>query len=120
MVSVMLLQFQPPKSWQEFEALCHQLWRELWGDPYTQRNGRNGQPQAGVDIFGRPVYRSGIHGVQCKLKDLKTKAALSKGEIRAEQRNASTFQPPLAHFTIATTDSRHERLQEIARQISTE
>ncbi len=36
-----------------FESLCLHLWKEIWGDPEAKKNGRSGQPQAGVDVFGR-------------------------------------------------------------------
>ena len=48
------LQLPPPAIWQDFEKLCHVLWREIWNDPATQKNGRSGQPQHGVDVFGQP------------------------------------------------------------------
>jgi hypothetical protein len=44
--------------------LCARLWSEIWNDDNVQRFGRNGQPQHGVDILGRP--NGGIEGIQCK------------------------------------------------------
>ncbi len=41
----------PPAHWQDFEDLCLKLWRRRLID--AKKNGRSGQPQAGVDIFGR-------------------------------------------------------------------
>ena len=35
-------QIPPPAYWQDFEELCHKLWREIWGDINTQKNGRQG------------------------------------------------------------------------------
>src|SRR5262245_35160424 len=40
----------PPGDDVAFESLCLDLWREIWGpDSGAQKNGRRGQPQAGVD-----------------------------------------------------------------------
>ena len=41
----------PSGNWQDFEDLCLKLWRLRLID--AKKNGRAGQPQAGVDIFGR-------------------------------------------------------------------
>jgi hypothetical protein len=63
-------QIAPPKSWADFEDLCHAIFRAEWNDRYAQKNGRNGQPQHGVDVFGSPnAVRDVSHGVQCKGKD---------------------------------------------------
>ena len=43
-----------PENWQDFERQCHVLFQCIWGDPHAQLNGRRGQPQHGVDIFGHP------------------------------------------------------------------
>ena len=41
----------PPKSWQEFEALCHRLWRDIWADPkFTWEEGKSDRAQR----IGRP------------------------------------------------------------------
>ena len=52
-------------DWQGVERLCRDLWRELWGDPNTQMHGARGQPQHGVDVFGRPGDGGDWAGVQC-------------------------------------------------------
>lgn len=58
------LQIPPPANWQDFETLCCDLWRRIWNDPNTQKNGRQGQPQHGVDIYGRPGEGHEWAGVQ--------------------------------------------------------
>ena len=68
MPTMATVELPPPESWKEFEALCCDLWRRLWNDPATQRHGRQGQPQQGVDVFGRPERGGEWAGVQCKLK----------------------------------------------------
>jgi hypothetical protein len=113
-----LYHFPSPSSWQEFEALCHILWRDIWCDHNAQRNGRNGQAQSGVDIFGYPPYAKGYHGVQCKGKDSVLGATITTSEIIEERNKAATFLPRLEHFTIATTSPRDAGLQEFVRTLS--
>ncbi len=43
----------PPNNSADFESLCLEVWREIWQDRDARMNGRNGQPQAGIDIYGR-------------------------------------------------------------------
>ena len=42
-----------PKDWQALERHCRRLFELSFSDPAVQNNGRAGQPQHGVDIFGR-------------------------------------------------------------------
>jgi len=42
--------WDPPNDPTAFESLCLELWRDIWQD-HAQKNGRSGQPQAGVDVF---------------------------------------------------------------------
>jgi hypothetical protein len=56
----------PPDRWQDFEDLCLKLWRPRLID--AKKHGRSGQPQAGVDIFGRDPQTEGWVGIQCKQK----------------------------------------------------
>src|ERR1700676_2598167 len=59
--------WDPPNDPTAFESLCLELWRDIWNDPNAQKNGRSGQPQAGVDVFGQ--HDGKWAGVQCKQKD---------------------------------------------------
>lgn len=56
-----------PKDWQAFERKSRLLFQLLLGDPHTQLNGRGGQPQHGVDIFGKRGGPEG-HYVACNVK----------------------------------------------------
>ena len=47
------IQLPPPSNWQDFEYLCQQLLAAILDDPQVQKNGRQGQSQYGVDVFGR-------------------------------------------------------------------
>ena len=56
-----------PTSWDEFEDIARDVYSRIWRDPHAQRHGRTGQPQHGVDIYGRPHGLAGRYvGVQCK------------------------------------------------------
>ncbi len=112
------LQIPPPANWQDFETLCRDLWRELWSDPNVQMNGRQGQPQHGVDVFGRPGEGTEWGGVQCKLKSQIAGTRLTPSQIEAEVTKAHKFVPPLASFTIATTAEQDADAQEAARVIT--
>jgi tetratricopeptide (TPR) repeat protein len=113
-------QWPPPKDWQKFERLCHALWRRIWGDIYAQMNGRPGQKQDGVDVFGTPKGGTRVHGVQCKRKDVLLQTALTEAEMLVEVENAKAFQPPLAELVIATCAPSDASLQRLARKISDE
>jgi hypothetical protein len=111
------LQLPPPANWQDFESLCLAVWRDIWGDPDAQKNGRLGQPQAGVDVFGSILHADGYHGVQCKLKE-SSAGELALREVSDGVRKAESFVPELRSFTIATTAKRDVSLQEDVRLLS--
>jgi hypothetical protein len=112
-------QIAPPKSWETFEDLCWALFQADWQDSGTQKNGRQGQQQAGVDIVGYNQTAGGaLWGVQCKGKNAHYGRKLSTKEIDAELAKAETFQPPLAHWIIATTAATDAPTQEYVRILS--
>jgi hypothetical protein len=112
-------QIAPPKSWTEFEDLCHAIFRSEWNDPLAQKNGRNGQPQHGVDVFGSPnAVRDVSHGVQCKGKDRAYGRKATIQELTQEITKADSFTPPLEHWVFATSASKDEKLQQAARELS--
>ena len=106
----------PPNEPAAFESLCLDLWKELWSDPGAEKNGRSGQPQAGVDIF---CQRDGKWlGVQCKQKNgLLRKKVLSK-ELEAEVQAAKQFKPPLTCFILATSGPADSPIQTRARKLT--
>lgn len=114
------LQILPPANWQDFETLCCDLWRAIWKDPNTQKNGRQGQSQHGVDIYGRPNQEDLWAGVQCKGKNNYTNKSLAEKEVRDEVENAKSFEPKLSHFIIATTGPKDAKIEELARKITDE
>lgn len=112
-------QIPKPADEQAFERASIVLWRALLGDPNIQRNGRRGQRQNGVDLFGvrdqDPAY---VIGVQCKLKS--DGHFLTADEVRDEVRKALTFRPDLREYFITTTAPDDVALQELARELALE
>jgi len=107
-----------PKNWQDFENICHRLWIEIWNDHNAQKNGRQGQSQHGVDIFGKPIYTSNYHGIQCKDKDNRLGSILTETELKNECKKAANFKPLLSTFTLATTSQRDEKIQRYYRTLN--
>ncbi len=85
---------------------------------HGSKNGRVGQPQFGVDIFGRPLYSTSVAGVQCKDKDGRLGSSLTAKELTAECKKVLNFTPQLGSFTLATTAPRDQAIQSKARQLS--
>jgi tetratricopeptide (TPR) repeat protein len=114
------LDLSPPKNWQDFEDLCHALWEREWDCPTIQRNGRSGQKQRGVDIFGRPRGHDEFFGIQCKLKsgDTAGPPILTRDEVEEEVAEAKGFAPPLKHLIIATTAPSDANIQVFVRELS--
>jgi hypothetical protein len=108
---------QKPENWQDFETLCKKLWGEVWSIPTKiKKNGRNGQPQAGVDVFGVPKGETNYWGIQCKGKDDYTDAKLTKAEIDREIHKAKKFSPKLEVFIFATTMNKNSEIEEYVRE----
>lgn len=107
---------QKPENWQDFETLCKQLWGEIWSIPMKiKKNGRNGQSQAGVDVYGVPKGEENYWGIQCKGKDDYANAKLTQKEIDNEITKALKFRPKLAVFIFATTMNKDSSIEEYVR-----
>ena len=104
-----------PTSWDEFEEICLSSLKIRWTSPNLSRNGRQGQPQAGVDIYGEDDLGRHV-GVQCKL----TTGDLKIGTIEDEIRRAETFLPLLNCYFVTTTSSPDATLQKRVRILSQE
>lgn len=116
--------FPAPTHWQDFERLTLDICRAEWRDDYAESNGRGGQAQGGVDVFGYN-YRLREHtGVQCKKRKTKSQGilppanTLSIADIDDEIKAAKNFTPPLDRFIIATTGPRDVDLQAHVRNIN--
>lgn len=110
-----------PANWQDFEHLCYRLWREVWKCPEIQKNGRLGQSQNGVDIFGIPQDEDEYWGIQCKGKseyndDQYDHPQFTAEEIDEEIEKAKTFTPKLKKLYFATTALNDAKIQAHIRQ----
>src|SRR6185295_15551951 len=101
-----------------FESLCLDLFSDIWGPGSGARlNGRSGQAQAGVDVYGRDPQGRWV-GVQCKQRGERLRSRLSVTELEMEVEAARAFEPPLSLFVVATTGPADVALQERARVLS--
>ena len=110
-------EYPPPRSWEQFEDLCADLFEAMWSDPGLVRHGRAGQVQFGVDIV---AARGGIYpvGLQCKKKSRWPVKKLSIGEVNHEVDEAEKFSPPLKELYILTTAVADERLEQHVRTLN--
>lgn len=106
MTSIYSLEVPKPKNWQDFEAIALDALRLRWNSPDLSANGRPGQKQKGVDIFGPDDIGRRI-GVQCKRYAKPLKFELVKAEVE----NSDAFEPALNTIYIATTQDRDAKLQ---------
>lgn len=110
MTDLVHFEYPPPKSWEQFEELCADLFEAMWSDPSLVRHGRAGQTQNGVDILGA---RGAIYpvGIQCKKKSQWPEKKLKISEIIEEIKKADNFKPELKEFYILTTAASDATLQ---------
>lgn len=105
-----------PESWEEFEAIVADIMKKEWSDPYVTRNGRQGQRQDGVDIYGNPKHLDkGRSGVQCK-----NTSSADIELVENEVKKAKEFSPPLDEYIFACTAPSDARLQEKVRSLADE
>jgi len=110
-------QIPPVADWQTFENLCRDIWAYEWGDINTQKNGRSGQPQNGVDVYGN--CNNKLHAIQCKGKDNTYNAnGVTLKELQEEVEKAKNFTPPISNFLLATTAPNDATIQQHARELS--
>ena len=102
----MKLNLPYPSDWSDFQDLCLQLWKEMWRDPFAHHNGRIGQAQNGVDIWGKNMFDHQYSGIQCKGKNGNYQSVLTTNEVDDECRKAVNFRPNLKSFIMATTSPR--------------
>jgi hypothetical protein len=106
-----------PSRWQDFESLCKMLWGEMWNIPdKIKQNGRLGQVQFGVDVYGVPKGKQKYSGIQCKGKNDELKSVLTEKEIDEEIEKAKSFIPALETFIFATTSNKDVKLEQYIRQ----
>lgn len=109
--------FPSPMDPNEFESMIRDICALEWNDPNTDKFGRKGQKQYGVDVYGQPVNLNGKYrGAQCKLRTKKEQ--LSKKEIETEVNDAKNFPHELDILIIATNAPRDTHTQILIDQIS--
>lgn len=108
----------PPKTWQQFEELCADLFAEELHLENLVRQGRAGQAQYAVDIFARGT--NGWVGIQCKRKSRWPERRVTKKQVDAEIEEARKFKPALSSFYIVTTAPDDAALQQHVRLIHDE
>ena len=110
-------QLPPPSQWSEFEDLTHAVWEAELCHPNTRKNGRKGQEQQGVDVYGLREPKHWV-GIQCKGKDNYSKKNVSAKELNEEVEKAKKFKPQLKEFILATTGPRDAKIQMLARELT--
>jgi hypothetical protein len=110
------LTLRRPTHWQDFESLCKKLWGEIWDCPSIKLNGRSGDTQHGVDIYGIPKGEMQYFGIQCKGKDEYTNKQYTETEITEEIEKAKSFKPPLKEFYLTTTAVKNAEIEAFVRQ----
>lgn len=104
----------PPSTPQDFEDLCHTVYRVAFKDPTATKNGRSGQKQHGVDVF---VMRESEerYGIQCKHKSFRT---LTTAIVDEEVALADSGPVRIDHLLIATTAANDAKLIAYAAALS--
>jgi len=105
-----------PNNWQDFETLCLKLWGEIWDCHEIKKNGRTGQNQHGVDVYGMPKWENEYYGIQCKGKDEYTDKQFTAKEIDEEVEKAKYFKPKLKKLYFATTAVKDAVIEEYVRE----
>lgn len=110
-------QHAAPTSWETFEDLCRSLFAEIWVCPTAQKNGRRGDAQHGVDVWGR-LPNGDWAGVQCKGKDNYAEKEVTPKELLKEVEKALTFSPNLAQWILVTSGPKRSDVEALARDIT--
>ncbi|WP_396331125.1 hypothetical protein [Burkholderia anthina] len=107
------LNVNPPRSWDEFEAITCSAAKNRWNNPNFTRHGRQGQKQDGVDVYGNDNDGK-LVGLQCK----NTVSGVTEEMIAEEVNKADAFTPALTHLYIATTADTDRKIQSVVRNLS--
>lgn len=113
MPTIQSLNLPVPKNWQEFETIVRDAQIQRWKSPMLQKNGRPGQKQEGVDIWGVDEIGRQV-AIQCK----RYKSPLKLKDVTVEVAMAEKFSGHLSALYIATTADHDAKLQEQVRMLS--
>jgi len=109
--------YPSPIDANEFESMIRDICALEWNDSHTEKFGRKGQKQYGVDVYGQPVDLKGVYrAAQCKLRTKKDQ--LTEQEIEEEVSDARQFQHELDMLIIVTDAPRDTHTQILVDQIS--
>lgn len=106
-----------PGNEDEWENMVLDAMRLRWGDPDVRRNGRRGQRQDGVDLFGSPESPSSDARLVAQCKHTEEP---SLKELKADLRKTDGFKSPIRKFYFAVSAKRDARLEEDVRKLSTQ
>jgi Restriction endonuclease len=98
MPTIQMMELPLPTSWQEFETIVRDAQAQRWKSTALQKNGRPGQKQNGVDIYG-PDEIGRLVGIQCK----RYKEPLTLKSVTDEIVKAEGFDKRLLALYIATS-----------------
>jgi hypothetical protein len=110
---IQAMELPRPKNWQDFETMVCDAMTQRWNSPALQKNGRPGQKQNGVDIYGPDEIGRRV-GIQCKRYKLPFSLKTVEDEIAA----AETFGGHLTTLYVATTSENDSKLQREVRKLS--
>lgn len=100
---------------KQFEYLCRDLYKNKTTLENVSFNGKPGQHQDGVDIFGRNIKDRKWIGLQCKVRS--TNTFISRKALEEEINKAEKFNPKIDEYFIVTTLNRDIKTQEAIREI---
>jgi len=103
-----------PESEEEFEAMCHALYRRMWNDTGCVRMGGSGQAQFGIDILGHDGKKT--VGVQCKHYN---KKAFTLSTVTDDIDKAEQAKLDIEHLLFATTAPSKSTLVKVINELST-
>lgn len=104
-------QIARPRHWQEFEEFCLAVFSEVWKDALAQKNGRTGQPQHGVDVWGGVDGNRQVSGCSAQRQG-------RVAELIIEIGKADKVEPALEHSVLAATAPAEGEIERIAREVS--
>jgi len=101
------------KSWEQFQKMVCELFREIWQDPHAQEYGRVGQKQGGIDIIGQRNGSLKYEAVQATIEK-----PLTENKIKRDYESSKKLDFDLNTFIIASSNRRDVTLQNYAIKIS--
>jgi hypothetical protein len=104
-----------PSNWQDFEDISCAAFAQTWASPMLQKNGRSGQKQKGVDIWG-PDHLGRPVAIQCK----NTSQGLTYKTVLDEIEKANDFSGQISTLYLATSAEHDAVLQERLRVLTEE